>query len=300
MNYEKACNILDINGKDATLDECVKKAYFRMALRYHPDKYKEDNGEKFKEIKLAYDFLTENKRNTRGFDYVNIDENIDYKELIKMCINYFSPETNWDNLFVDTSFQGIMKDCQSVSFKIFDKLNKNKAKQVYDFLYKFKYVLGIEEELLNSFKEKLQKKMVYDNIIILNPTLAVLFNDNIFKLEVDDKEFYVPLWHHELHFSLQDKDLVVRCEPEIPENVWINERNDIYLTIQISINELFEKGFHEFEVGEKLIKIDSESLKITKEKQIILLKEKGILKINEEHTYDASVRGDIYVEVFLV
>ena len=63
---------------------------------------------------------------------------------------------------------------------------------------------------------------------------------------------------------------------------------------------MFEKGFHEFEVGEKLIKIDSESLKITKEKQIILLKEKGILKINEEHTYDASVRGDIYVEVFLV
>ena len=151
MNYEKACNILDINQKDATLDECVKKAYFRMALRYHPDKYKEDNGEKFKEIKLAYDFLTENKRNTRGFDYVNIDENIDYKELIKMCINYFSPETNWDNLFVDTSFQGIMKDCQSVSFKIFDKLNKNKAKQVYDFLYKFKFVLGIEDELLNSF-----------------------------------------------------------------------------------------------------------------------------------------------------
>ena len=127
-----------------------------------------------------------------------------------------------------------------------------------------------------------------------------MFNDNIFKLEVDDKEFYVPLWHHELHFSLQDKDLIVRCEPEIPENVWINERNDIYLIIQISITELFEKGFHEFEVGEKLIKIESESLKITKEKQIVLLKEKGILKINEEHTYDTSVRGDIYVEVFLV
>ena len=137
MNYDKACEILEISGKHT--NECLKKAYFRMALKYHPVKYT-DNGEKFKEIKLAYDFLTENKRNTRGFDYVNIDENIDYKELIKMCIKYFSPETNWDNLFVDTSFQGIMKDCQSVSFKIFDKLNKNKAKQVYDFLYKFKYV----------------------------------------------------------------------------------------------------------------------------------------------------------------
>jgi len=294
MNYEKACEILEISQKH--LDDDVKKAYFRMALRYHPDKYKEDDGEKFKEIKLAYDFLTDNRRVHK----IEIDENIDYKELIKMCMKYFSPDTKWDSLFVDTSFIGIMKDCQRISLKIFEKLNKDKAKQVYDFLYKFNYVLGIDEELLSKYRETLQKKMVYDNIIILNPLLKDLINDNIFKLDVDDKEFYVPLWHHELHFSLQDKDLIVRCEPEIPENVWINERNDIYLTIQISINELFEKGFHEFEVGEKLIKIESESLKITKEKQIVLLKEKGILKINEEHTYDASVRGDIYVEVFLV
>ena len=96
-------------GINYTIDD-IKKAYFRMALRYHPDKYKEDNGEKFKETKEAYDFLTENKRETQGFDYVNIDENIDYKELIKMCIKYFSPETNWDNLFVDTGFHGLLKD----------------------------------------------------------------------------------------------------------------------------------------------------------------------------------------------
>ena len=294
MDYEKACEILEISQKH--LDDDVKKAYFRMALRYHPDKYKQDNGEKFKEVKAAYDFLTDNRRVHK----IEIDENIDYKELIKMCMKYFSPDTKWDSLFVDTSFIGIMKDCQRISLKIFEKLNKDKAKQVYDFLYKFNYVLGIDDELLSKYRETLQKKMVYDNIIILNPLLKDLINDNIFKLDVDDKEFYVPLWHHELHFSLQDKDLIVRCEPEIPENVWINERNDIYRIIQISITELFEKGFHEFEVGEKLIKIESESLKITKEKQIVLLKEKGILKINEEHTYDTSVRGDIYVEVFLV
>ena len=41
MDYEKACEILEISQKH--LDEDVKKAYFRMALRYHPDKYKQDN-----------------------------------------------------------------------------------------------------------------------------------------------------------------------------------------------------------------------------------------------------------------
>ena len=80
MNYEKACEILEISPKH--LYDDPKKAYFRMALRYHPDKYKEDNGEKFKEIKLAYDFLCSEDRK----DKIYIDENIDYKDLIKMCI----------------------------------------------------------------------------------------------------------------------------------------------------------------------------------------------------------------------
>jgi len=295
MDYNKACEILEISSKH--LNEDVKKAYFRMALRYHPDKYKDDNGEKFKEVKSAYEFLSSKYKN---YEKINIDDNINYKELIKMCVKYFSPDTNWDNIFIDTSFQGIMKDCHKISLKIFEKLNKERARQVYEFINKFNSVMGVDIELLNNFKKILQNKMVYDNIIILNPSLKDLFNDNIFKLEIDEKEFYVPLWHHELHYGLKGKDLVVRCEPEIPDNIWINESNNIYLTIQISIKDLFEKGFHEFEVGEKMFKIESESLKITKEKQIVLLKEKGILRINEKHTFDTSLRGDIYVEVFLI
>ena len=86
MNYEKACKILEISQKH--LDEDVKKAYFRMALRYHPDKYKQDNGEKFKQIKEAYDFLTDNKRVHK----IEIDENIDYKEVRKIKVNI--PEAN--------------------------------------------------------------------------------------------------------------------------------------------------------------------------------------------------------------
>ena len=42
---------------------------------------------------------------------------------VKMCIKYFSPENNWDNLFVDTSFQGIIKDCKNISLEIFAKID---------------------------------------------------------------------------------------------------------------------------------------------------------------------------------
>ena len=114
------------------------------------------NLEKFKQIKEAYDFLTHNRRVNK----IEIDENIDYKELIKMCMKYFSPETQWDSLFVDTSFTGILKDCQKISLKIFEKLNKDKANQVYEFMYQYNYVLGLDDELLKKFKENKNKQNI--------------------------------------------------------------------------------------------------------------------------------------------
>jgi len=295
MNYNKACKLLELPEKYT--DGMLKKSYFRMALKFHPDKYTEDNGEKFKEIKAAYDFLEDGKGGLKN--KINIDENINYKELIKICVKYFSPETNWDTLFVDTSFHGIIKDCQNLSLKIFDKLNNKKALQVYEFLNKNKFIFNIDEGLLNQLKINLQKKTLHENIIILNPTLEDILNDNIFKLKVEDKDFYVPLWHHELFFSLHNKDLIVKCEPVLTKNIWIDYKNNLYIFVEIPIIDLLSNKEYEINCGEKKLKIKGEYLKITKEKQVIILQNKGILRINEEHMYNDNERGDIYIEIIL-
>ena len=70
---------------------------------------------------------------------------------------------------------------------------------------------------------------------------------------------------------------------------------------KINITDLFHDGYYEVTICKnKKIKIMSHELKITKEKQVIIKRNEGILKINDTHTYDTTLRGDIYLECILV
>ena len=59
-----AKNYYDILGVDRKASEQdIKKAYKKMALKYHPDKNKDPGAEeKFKEIAEAYDVLTDSDK----------------------------------------------------------------------------------------------------------------------------------------------------------------------------------------------------------------------------------------------
>ena len=69
-----AKNYYDILGVDRKASEQdIKKAYKKMALKYHPDKNKDPGAEeKFKEIAEAYDVLTDtDKRLALKFIFIH-------------------------------------------------------------------------------------------------------------------------------------------------------------------------------------------------------------------------------------
>lgn len=63
--------------RDATLDE-IKKAYRRLARKYHPDMNPDDKEaeEKFKEVKEAFDILSDENRRAHYDRYGHTDENM--------------------------------------------------------------------------------------------------------------------------------------------------------------------------------------------------------------------------------
>ncbi|GAE04172.1 chaperone protein DnaJ [Paenibacillus sp. JCM 10914] len=62
-------------GKDAS-DDDIKKAYRKMARQYHPDVNKAADAEtKFKEVKEAYDVLSDGQKRTRYDQYGHVDPN---------------------------------------------------------------------------------------------------------------------------------------------------------------------------------------------------------------------------------
>lgn len=330
MNIQIALEELEISLDEIELtkldQEYIKKKYHKLALRWHPDKNNEDNAkEKFQRINEAYDYLSNELRLINGQENSNTSEpfvSSSTSEDPKIYMNILS--TFVSSLFSEAKkgtyndiFMSIIKEivtgynALTLTYlrKIFEGVDKIKAIELYQFLYKYKDILYISNDTLEFVsliaKEKSQKGKENDRVFILKPLMKDLLENNIYKLYVDEELYLVPLWHNELYFDAKDgSEIIVLCQPKLSDELTIDENNNIYCEKQIKLDAellyLIKKAkFVSIEIGGKWFSIPLSKLYL-KEEQLYKFKGQGISRISEKDIYNVSCRSDIIVKIILV
>jgi hypothetical protein len=288
-NKEHACDILGLQQKYTS--DMLRKAYLRQALKYHPDK-PGGNKEKFQEIRQAFDYLNENELHNKPEG--RFDTKIEM--LLKKCIGFFSPETDLDDKFINTSLKNILINCENISIQIFKNLTFEKATTLYKYFHQYNEVFQLSPEVLFKMKEIIKQKAESTNILVLKSTIDDLLNNKIYKLEHQEHDYYIPLWHKRFNIN----DILILNEYELPDNIIIKENNDIWIYKEIPLHTLFHDGDCEIFMGKQTIKIQSDTLKITKTPQIKLFKNIGIPCVNKNDIYNFDKKSNVYVEILLV
>jgi hypothetical protein len=207
---------------------------------------------------------------------------------------------------INTLIKIIVEDCQELSIKMFEDLDKEAAYNIYEIITTYHKAFHISVEKMELFEKIMRNKMALDNMVVISVSLDDLMGENnIYVLEHDDKKFYIPLWHTELYYKLKsDKtdntsvDLIVRCIPSVPSHIYIDSNNDIYIDIRMKIADLLEKRCIEFELGGKNFMINAAALYI-KNNQTYVLRSAGIPIINAKNMYDIAEKSSVIVNIEL-
>lgn len=253
----------------------IKAQYYRMALKYHPDK---NNNSKYAE---------------RRFQEIGGA----YTKLLEVVSG------NDDELEIDDG------DDAPSSMEIFEKFVKNNhllfqlgvimAEQLHHYLVK-----DPEKNADSDSDSDDDGETLY---YTLRPTLEDLFNDKVLKLSVQDTEFLVPLWHNEMSYITQNGSKVtVNCVPQLPSSdMEIDECNNIICNVSTKLPSIQELSCADtpcinVNIGIHTYEIPYRHLYLTASNQVYTFHGRGIARIDEKDVYTTTNRGDIIINIVFV
>jgi len=253
-------------GAPKSLKE-LNKRYHLLALRHHPDKVGGgggggDNDAIFKEINESHKRVKEYFYSDDGADghddsgdggsgggsYDSIFQLFIKTILVKMAGN--SGGGGGGNAdAIHTIIQSILSKGIQSSVMLFRKMDKSSCMTIYTILSENQELFSISREIMDELTSIVEEKTRDDIVIRLNPSLLDMLLDRVYILTECGQTYYIPLWHSELHFKQPDAspnpnpspngEIIVLCEPELPDHVTIDEHNNIYISLDVNIYDLF-------------------------------------------------------------
>lgn len=294
MNRPRACQILGVSEQDS-LDE-IKKQYRLRILKYHPDKNpRPEAADKFREAKEAYDYLCSEED---AFP----DTPPSYEDVLKSVLSNLFDDSNESitSQIARVLLGKLIKRCDTNLSPYLRKIDKRVLRIAYNLLSKYQDAFHIPADFLESIRAILEEDD-RPECILLNPSLDDLFSESAYKLKYKDTTYLVPLWHHDMVYDYRGTDLHVKCFPILPDNVEIDEWNNMYVYLEYDVVDLFTKARErvEVEIGAKMFSFSPSQLRLTDEQQEIECVEGGIPHIHLANMFDVSVKQKVFLCITL-
>tara|TARA_B100001057_G_C22863467_1_gene955553 strand:+ start:864 stop:1745 length:882 start_codon:yes stop_codon:yes gene_type:complete len=286
MKYSEACKYLEFKKNDEINEKNIKKQYRMLALMYHPDKNNsEDASEKFQHIHESYQYLLKYE------GYATTREHYEKENYSSVLFYFINSIIEQDNI-MHVILNKICSVCEEKALNYLNDIDKELLFKIYNIISKYKSAFHKNADFLEKFKIIIKEKTKNDERIILNPTIEDLIEENVYKLNYKDKIYYIPLWHQELIYDNSGNNLYINCEPKLPDDIDIDENNNIYIIRNYTLKQLWEVD--KIDINFNNIMLNTRNLKI-KNKQTVQFKHFGIPKINDNDVFNVSNRGDVFV-----
>ena len=330
--------------RDCSLAE-LNKRYRALALRLHPDKNgnSPDATDAFQKLNAAYCILSPNatseSNEANEANEANESTDANMETYSNICMNFIKSlfarkhnskmdEFNGGNPILLELLHRIVHDCASVSANaILDSLDPSALFRLYEILEQYNATAKPDARVFDEITRIIREKMQKNNIVILKPSLKDVLQNNISVVKVEGHTFYVPLWHSELHYRMEDEDenknetknetknknknrndahrqLIVRCMPELPDHMSIDSNNELHIDVRADIKELMNRGSGVLRIplyDYEFVELQVRELHVVSRQTIVLRNNKhGISLICSNNIYDVNDKAPICVHVHFV
>jgi hypothetical protein len=194
--------------------------------------------------------------------------------------------------------QKISKVCESKSVDFLEKLDKDILIKILKVIKKNKETFNISDDYIQLIENIINNKTRNDEIIIINPTLDDLFNNNLYRLTIDNDTYIIPLWHHELTYDNNGRDVYVKCNPILPDDIELDDSNNIHIYRAFNISDIWGKDIIEINVYNRIYEIETKKITLQPKQEIYILNT-GISRVNTKNMLDISILSTVFIHIEL-